>query len=116
MGLHDNATNNTRLTAPIAGVYQVSAGVFWNDLAETGTRAIALIQNGVACPAGGCKAESTQPDAGPGFKTVQSVSTLLRLAANDYVEAGVSQASGSPLPVEGGARNSTFLTMTWVGP
>jgi hypothetical protein len=114
-GIHDNTTNNSRLTAPIDGVYEVSAGVFWDDATESGARAISLIENGAPC-AGGCKAESVWPDTGTAFQTVQSVSTVLKLNAGDYMEALAAQGSGGPLPALGAPRSSTFLAMTWVGP
>jgi hypothetical protein len=115
--LHDTAVNNTRLTAPISGVYQVSAGVAW-DANATGFRELSLGVNG-GCPGTpgqvGCAASSVVNAVSTGGgATHQTVSTLQKLSAGDFVEAVVQQQSGGNLSAN--AQGQTFLAMTWVGP
>jgi hypothetical protein len=50
----------------------------------------------------------------PSETTEQSVSALVRLNADEYMEAIVSQTSGGNLQVTGSARD--HLAMVWVAP
>jgi hypothetical protein len=102
-----NPANNTRLRAPISGVYQISAGVHW-DFNSTGTRELRLMHGNTPF----ARSVIGPPETGD---SAQSVSDLLKLSTGEFVEAQVFQVSG------GGSLNalagaSTFLAMTWVGP
>lgn len=101
-GLHDTAVANDRLTAPVAGIYQVSAGLSWAGVGF-GTRELALDVSGTCCFA-------SSNDAG-GLR--QNVSDLLKLAAGDFVVARVFQDSGGVVDAR---PERTFLAMHWVGP
>ena len=114
-GLHNPSANNTRLTAPTSGLYQVTAGVAWagND---TRNRMLGLTVNGGGC----CVGTSLVPAAVAGAQTLQTSSDLLKLSAGEFVEAVVRQSSGGnlsagPGPFVGGTAD-VFLAMTWVGP
>jgi hypothetical protein len=110
--LHDTATDNGFLTAPIAGVYQVSAGVEWNDN-STGDRVLFL----TAGPTSGLSVVSdtlTGASSHALFGSLQSTSSLVRLNAGDVAAAFVNQDSGSSQAVAAGS--GTFLAMHWVGP
>jgi hypothetical protein len=110
-GLHSPTTNNTRLTAPISGVYQVSAGVGWDDN-DTGNRILGLRLNGGAC----CpSAASFMLAATSGFETRQNVSDMLKLSAGDFIEAMAEQTSGGNLSAVNSI-GSTFFAMAWIGP
>jgi hypothetical protein len=107
-----NTTNNDRLTAPITGMYQLSAGVDWADN-STGERVLFL----AAGPTTGLDLvadSTTKASAHALFGTLQSVSSLVRLAAGDIAAVFVNQDSGSSQTVQPG--NGTFLAMHWVGP
>jgi hypothetical protein len=110
LGLHSPSVNNTRLTAPISGIYQVEAGVSW-DSNGTGTRDLTLRVNGSAC----CLARSIVP-AAVGNITIQNVSDMLNLSSGDFVEALVRQDSGGNLGAGSQSIGSQFLAMGWVGP
>jgi hypothetical protein len=96
--LHDNTTNNSRLTAPEAGIYQVNAMVSWNANA-TGGRLLAVVKNGAAFPT---MSDVRSPTAGG--TSSQSLSGLISLAAGDFLEAKVSQDSGTTLAVASSAQ------------
>jgi hypothetical protein len=113
-GLHDTSVNTSRLTAPISGVYAISAGLMWDMRPPPATnRMLALAVNGVCCYATSLMLSSS------GAETLQNVSDHLKLSAGDYVEAVARQPSGGPILVRSGSfvggMTHTFLTMTWVG-
>src|SRR5215204_2490654 len=109
--LHDNATNNSRMTAPIAGVYVISTSVDWTANA-TGERRLRLRVNGNNTQLIASDIEDSSP------VRFQTVATVYRLAAGDYVEAVVKQTSGGALNA-GASANLGFdrkeLAMAWVG-
>jgi hypothetical protein len=99
----------SRVTAPRTGVYQVSAGVVWTNN-TTGTRFLGLRVNGnddLFYAASRVPSLADIPE--------QSVSTLVRLSANEFVEAVVSQNSGSAIQLDSNFRRQ-HLAMHWVGP
>lgn len=109
-GLHDGA-NPSRLTAPIDGIYQVSAGVIWRPGSSGGNRLLTLFRSGSCCFGA---SEVTASNSGVNRTTHQSVSDLLNLSTGDSVQAMAAQESGASVTV--GGFGTTFLAMTWVGP
>ena len=109
--LHDGA-NPSRVTVPTAGVYAVTAGLTW---AANGT-ASRQLQIRRTTPVGGVPTTSTvhsqiiSSNGGADFFTIQTSSTLLKLAAGDYVELRGLQDTGNPLDLFG-----ADLAVTWVG-
>jgi hypothetical protein len=101
--LHSTSTNTSRLTAPSAGIYRISAHQSWEGNVS-GDRLLDLMLNGQST-----QARDTSP--GTSSDTGQSVSTELKLAAGDFVQVIAIQDSGSPLSVH----LQTF-TMSWVAP
>ena len=95
------------LTASIAGVYQIDAGVDWEP-SGVGRRFAGIEAGGTCCYAG-----SWVP-AASAVQTMQSVSDLIKLSAGERVGVLVIQDSGGPLAPEEG--RSTFLAMHWVSP
>lgn len=87
--IHDNATNNTRLTCKTAGKYGVWANIHWATSAS-GSRGLGVLINGITVHSFNYPAASTlDPEVGA-YCEVQ-------LAVNDYVEIQVYQNSGGAL-------------------
>jgi hypothetical protein len=110
--MHDAASNTSRLIAPVAGTYQVEAMLPF-VAAASGVRRAILCKNSAGAAGNVLDVDSRAGDAGT--YTPLRLSTTLELAANDYVEAFVTQNSGGTVNVQGGAYNTTnptaFMTM-----
>lgn len=91
--IHDNATNNSRLTCKTAGKYRITGHLFWAANA-TGLRDLSIRLNGTTYIA-----EVNQTPVS-GTETAQNVTTTYNLAVNDYVELIGYQSSGGVLVVE----------------
>jgi hypothetical protein len=101
--LHDTATSNENLVAPVGGTYVVSATVEW-DPNGTGYRRTSILgTNGTIASVAG------PPLASPAY-TAQNVSGVERLGAGESVVVQALQGSGGNL----GARIVRF-EMTFVG-
>ena len=110
-GLHATGCVGTpgKLVAPVDGLYEVSAALVWNGN-TTGTRFLGIRKNGtddLFMVASRIPASADTPE--------QSVTTLVKLAAGDYVEALASQNSTSSITLDGGFKR-THMAMHWVGP
>jgi hypothetical protein len=117
-GLFNPATPDT-LTAPIAGVYSIEAGVRWSAN-PTGFRFAGICINQLPADCAvldnvAVSEYATNDDPGVGTPklTQQSVSTQLKLAAGDIVHVIVTQDSGVTLTVD--QWRATHVAMTWVG-
>jgi hypothetical protein len=109
--LHDNANNNNRLTAPITGLYHITASVRWE--ANTAGRRVLFINHNAA---GTIARDAVSPNNTSMFGPEQDADTLFRLSAGDSVEVGVFQDSGGTLDVEPAQLSSPVFAMTWVAP
>lgn len=96
----------TRLTAPIGGVYTVTASVEFAANA-TGNRQVHIYQNGSE------RTRITVPSVGSGLATRVSHSDTLNMAASDYVECFVFQDSGGNLNITNGG-DMPCLAATWI--
>jgi hypothetical protein len=105
------AGTQSRLTAPIDGIYVVSAGVSWPSDNTANRRRIEIRRTNDGGPQ--TMARDSRA-AVTGENTTQEVSTILDLDAADSVEARVSQDSGSPLTLSGSLE--TYLSIAWVAP
>lgn len=106
--MHDNASNNTRLVAPIDGLYSVHANIIW-PVNDVGGRFLGIVSSRMGPSATASAAE------GVGFEHDQSVSTIVPMKAGDYVEIVVSQTSGTALTLEKVESASPEASMTWIG-
>ena len=101
-GYHGVA-NPTRLTAPVAGIYLVSATMYWTAN-STGEREAEFVINNSPSTSVGVVCD--QPLATPDFG--QAFSTTLNLNAGDYVEVRAFQNSGAALNIQATRGLSTF--------
>jgi hypothetical protein len=115
-GMHQGGVDNpanTELTAPLAGIYQIDAGVIWPGAAQNastaGMRQAEIWVDGSAVPAGTNRMANSDDS-----NNLQNLSTTWELNAGDYVELRVLQTSGTTLSLPLDQR--TFLSMTWVAP
>lgn len=91
-GLHDVATNNTRLTAKVNGKYMVFANLSWSTSAAT-NRIVYLQKNGVTTDVSTFIYTGTSPNI------TSNLATLIGLAAGDYLEVKTLQDTGAPIDV-----------------
>jgi hypothetical protein len=96
----------SRLVAPLTGLYAVGASVEW-PTNNTGTRTLSVTRNGLSALA------TDRADAVNGAATLQTVQTIARLDAGDFVEAVVRKTGGGSLVVNG---PSNHLSIAWLGP
>ena len=102
--MHDNTTNNTRITIPAdgSGTYLITANVFFAANA-TGVRNVRITLNGTTVLASGI-AVSTGGTTG----TSVNATTIEQLSAGDYIEVEAYQDSGAALDTVTG-RNRTYV-------
>lgn len=109
-GGHSNVTNNSRYTAVVAGVYELTGGGGFATNA-TGTRDVAWAKNGtlLTAPGGTCTANAVS-----GLQTAVDAPTLqVFLNVGDYVELQAFQSSGGALNVATGQYGS-LMGVKWI--
>lgn len=92
--IHDTSSNTSRLTCKVAGKYIVT-GCAGFDTNTTGMRAVRLLVNG------GTSYNQQRQAPIASFETYASVSDIIDMAVNDYVELQGFQSSGGALNVMG---------------
>lgn len=107
--IHDNATNNSRLTCKTAGRYAIAASASFAANA-TGFRRLGIRLNGITEIA-----RTSAPSVGAADPTDLTVETEYELAVNDYVQMVVYQSSGGNLNVLASTDYSPVLAMARVG-
>lgn len=111
--LHDATTNNSRLTAPVTGAYQINGRVRWESGAA-GVRHLRIEKN-LGSP--GKTIAEVMGTASAADPMTQNVSTISYLAAGDYVELRVIQdLSGGPVDTLAASGFAPELSMAWVAP
>ena len=106
--LHDTTTNNSRLTAPIAGIYQITGNVRW-DTNNVGTRFLTITVNGN-------RTANSWMQATQGAQTDQIVTTIRQMAPGDIAELAGFQNSGGALSITDFGESDPYLAMSWIGP
>ena len=112
-----DSTKPTKMTAPIAGRYLITASVRWDSNAA-GRRVVALNVN---YPATGWaqiarSSVSAYWSTTAAFFPEQTATTVYKLNAGDYVEVWVAQDSGSALDLMVGIDNGVTYSMQWLAP
>lgn len=93
--LHDTATNNSRLIAPVAGVYRIHARTAW--AAASGNHDLSIRKNSAGSNSGGSLVVQESTLASSARYTSLSSSALVSLSAGDYLEVFRFQFTGSSL-------------------
>jgi hypothetical protein len=109
-GMHSNATNNSRLTAPVTGIYAVTAQVAWGSDPAPGIRSVDLERNGAAPIAAVNQEQTTEV---PPF---QEVTTQVRLQAGDFVRVLVQHGEAGAQDVIKDPDYTPEFSMTWLAP
>ena len=115
--MHDNSTNNSRITVPSDGKYLVTAKIAWANSSASGRRLAYLNKNGTssasALPSGLFEIPlPTDGSANPSH----IITVVVNLTTSDYLTISVSQDSGGSLSVEGGTDvRSSYFQVTKVG-
>ena len=107
--LHSTTTNNHQLTAPVAGVYQITGNIRWESNAA-GSRFVDITATG------GGRIASVWDVAVSGNPTDQSISAAFPLNAGNTVHLEVFQNSGANLDLLKNGTDDPNLSMVWIGP
>lgn len=92
-GMHDNTTNNTRITLIKGGIYLVIAAIWWeDDSAGVGYRRVGIRLNGATV-----LAESK--NGINGLQTGNHISGIFDADSGDYFDILVTQTSGGNLDI-----------------
>lgn len=104
LGMHDISTNNTRITVPTEGVYNiVISGRFANSSSGSARLGYIYVNNS--------QINSVSSIFDSVGRSAFTSSLNLYLSANDYVEFVVYQASGSNLDIGGSASLQTHFSV-----
>lgn len=108
-----NAGQPTRIYAPFAGRYRITARVAWDGGTEVSSRGISLRRNN-SLTFENLIGDDTVYNVATGLKMDQEINATFVLAANDFIElfAGQSGALPADNPV---TLARTRVTMEWVG-
>lgn len=107
-GMHSTSVNTDRITINTAGLYVITADV-WFASNATGRRAAFVNLNGIVTITG------LVISATNGDDTDMNLATTYKLAAGDYLQVLVQQNSGGALNVRGVGNVSPEFSATWVG-
>jgi hypothetical protein len=108
--MHRTDIDTSRITIATAGIYLVTGDVTWLTNA-TGARELNVRKNGTAIVA-----RAVQPADVGGNTSDQSLTTLVQLAAGDYVELVVRQNAGAPVSIATASEFSPEFSAVWVAP
>ena len=107
--MHDNAANNSRLTAPVSGIYAISAQVSLNHSSPGTFRVLTVIRNDAASIA-----RVTADASTTGTQSLEA-NTQVLLQAGDYIEAALFHDAGGLVAEKLGEVSPEF-SMAWVAP
>jgi hypothetical protein len=100
--LHSTTTNPSRLTAPVGGVYVITANVSYSGIGAGTPTFLAITRNSAFIGADFRQGDGSQD---------QSVATIYKLAAGDFIQA-VAAATGATVDT---GDFGCSLSMTWIG-
>ena len=95
---------NTKLTAPVAGIYVIAASVFFEEGPTTGYAQLSILLNGSQY-----NAVSTMLFASSALVGL-SAAAVIKMNAGDYVQAMVYQSSGSSASLDTGSSTDQWTS------
>lgn len=110
-GAHDNVTNNSRFTCPMAGILRLDGAVGYSANAS-GFRALIWSKNGTRLP--GTQVADLAITGGKAMQ-VSARPYMVTVAAADYIELITYQDSGAALDTSISADEQSSMTVTYVG-
>jgi hypothetical protein len=108
-GMHDTATNNSRITINTAGIYVVHGAVEWAASNTTGVRQLEIRGNGSDATI--YAIQSVDPAAAARQATI---SLIRKFAVGNYIQLTVFQSSGIGINIGTGSY-TPFFAATWIG-
>lgn len=112
--MHSTSTNTSRIIAPVAGKYLISASIGFASNA-TGRRICAVRLNAAGSSASGTLIAEKIGQANATSLHTESVTFTYDLAASDYVEMFALQQSGANLNTSA-AEQQSWLSIQYIGP
>lgn len=109
LAMHDNVTNNSRITIVDAGLYLITAAVEFAANA-TGYRQIELLLSAATFIA-----IDNRVSVGAGDTTKCNISTVYKFTAGQYLEVRAMQTSGGALNVNNFGQSSPEFSATRLG-
>jgi hypothetical protein len=106
-GMHNDTTNPSRITAPVGGTYIITAGARWNNSLED--HLLNIVKNGSQHLASSAEAGTNT------YLAQNTVATVVRLAAGDYVELFATAAGGTGRQISPFEEQSNF-SVAFIGP
>jgi hypothetical protein len=106
-GMHSDTTNPSRITAPVGGTYIITAGARWNNSLED--HLLNIVKNGAQHLASSAEAGTNT------YLAQNTVATVVRLAAGDYVELFATAAGGTGRQISPFEEQSNF-SAAFIGP
>lgn len=105
-GMHDNTTNNSRLTIQTAGLYLVVGQVAFATTSSTGSRSVQVTLNGTTY-----LINSTPASA---LAHTQIVTGFIQCTAGQYLELKAYHTYGSAMNTTTGSTGATQLQARWM--
>ncbi|MEA2145491.1 MAG: hypothetical protein QOG59_1078 [Solirubrobacteraceae bacterium] len=106
-GMHSDTTNPSRITAPVGGTYIITAGARWSNSLED--HLLNIVKNGSQYLASSAEAGTST------YLAQNTVATVVRLAAGDYVELFATAAGGTGRQISPFEEQSNF-SVAFIGP
>lgn len=112
--MHDNTTNNTRITFTTAGTYQIVFNALF-AASSAGARQITIEKNGTTTQGSGtAQLESFTVPSANATNSGHAVTVIAEFAAADYITVFVQQTSGGALNLLGTSAAYTSVTARWI--
>lgn len=112
--MHSTTTNNTRITIPLAGVYEIIAKVTWLSGLDIGERRLAIYRNSNLQPENHVT-DTSEYNVASGTHVDQDIVTRFAFNEGDYIEVFAIQGTTQPVTIDSTSQSPRLL-MNWVAP